>query len=288
MSLVTCRSLIKVYRVGDSEVLALQGLDLDIERGEMLGIVGASGSGKSTLLAVLGGLTRPTAGSASVDGLDLLACSARDRERYRRRDVGFVWQSSHQNLLPELTANENVERPLLLAGRRDRRDRARRLLEDVGLGARVEHRPALLSGGEQARVAIAVALATEPTLVLADEPTGELDAATTAEIFEVMRTLNRDSGVTQIIVSHDPDLVDHVDRVVGLRDGRTSTEMRRGIDDDVTNAVVVDDVGRIQLPADVMEQLGFDANGGRVEVDMVDGAARVRRVSNDSGDAPDA
>ncbi len=282
MSLVTCRSLIKVYRVGSSEVLALQGLDLDIDAGEMLGVVGASGSGKSTLLAVLGGLTRPTAGSAMANGLDLLGCSDRDRERYRRREVGFVWQSSHQNLLPDLTATENVERPMLLDGRSGRRERAADLLAAVGLGARVDHRPALLSGGEQARVAIAVALATDPALVLADEPTGELDSATTAEIFEVMRSLNEERGVTQVIVSHDPDLVDHVDRVVGLRDGRTSTEMRRDANDDVTNAVVVDDVGRIQLPVEVMEQLGIDAGGGRLVVDMVDGAARIRSVADDA------
>ncbi|MFK7919899.1 MAG: ATP-binding cassette domain-containing protein [Ilumatobacter sp.] len=269
--------------MGESEVLALQGLDLDVTAGEMLGVVGASGSGKSTLLSVLGGLIRPDAGSARVDDLDLMACSQRDRERYRREQVGFVWQSSHQNLLPDLTATENVERPLLLAGRTRRRDRAQQLLEQVGLGQRVDHRPALLSGGEQARVAIAVALAMEPTLVLADEPTGELDAATTEEIFAVMRDLSEQHGVTQIIVSHDSDLVDYVDRIVGIRDGRTSVEMRRGAGDDVDAMLVVDDVGRIQLPAEVMEELGIH---GRVAVDVIDGELRIRPAgSTDRGDS---
>ncbi|MFK7916713.1 MAG: ATP-binding cassette domain-containing protein [Ilumatobacter sp.] len=273
MSLVTCRSLMKVYRVGDSEVLALQGLDLDVSAGEMLGVVGASGSGKSTLLSVLGGLVRPDAGSASVGDLDLMACSERDRERYRLQQVGFVWQSSYQILLTDPAATENVERPLLLAGRNRRRVRAQDLLEQVGLGQRVDHRPALLSGGEQARVAIAVALAMEPMLVLADEPTGELDGATTDEIFGVMRDLSSEHGVTQIIVSHDPDLIGYVDRVVGIRDGRTSVEMRRGDGDDVASMLVVDDVGRIQLPAEAVEQLGI---GGRVEVEILDGELRVR------------
>lgn len=282
MSLVLCRSLMKVYRVGDSEVLALQGLDLDVFAGEMLGVVGASGSGKSTLLSVLGGLVRPDAGSARVGSLDLMGCSERDRERYRRQQVGFVWQSSHQNLLPDLTATENVERPLLLAGRNRRRDRAQDLLEQVGLGQRVDHRPALLSGGEQARVAIAVALAMEPMLVLADEPTGELDGSTTDEIFGLMRGLSTEHGVTQIIVSHDPDLVGYVDRVVGLRDGRTSVEMRRGDGDQVASTLVVDDVGRIQLPADAVEELGI---GGRVEVEVVDGELRVRPVTANDGSA---
>lgn len=283
MSLVTCRSLMKVYRIGDSEVLALQGLDLDVAAGEMLGVVGASGSGKSTLLSVLGGLVRPDAGSASVGSLDLMGCSERDRERYRRQQVGFVWQSSHQNLLPDLTATENVERPLLLAGRRRRRDRAQDLLEQVGLGQRVDHRPALLSGGEQARVAIAVALAMEPMLVLADEPTGELDGTTTDEIFGLMRQLSSEHGVTQIIVSHDPDLVGSVDRVVGLRDGRTSVEMRQGDGDHVASTLVVDDVGRIQLPAEAVEELSI---AGRVEVEIVDGELRLRPVTSADGSAP--
>ncbi|MEL6893639.1 MAG: ABC transporter ATP-binding protein, partial [Actinomycetota bacterium] len=257
--MIRCRSLVQVYRVGGGDVLALQGLDLDVRRGEMLGVVGASGSGKSTLLSVVGGLLAPTAGEVVVDGIDLVRCSRRRRERYRRERVGFVWQHSAQNLLADLTARENVERPLVVAGRPGARRRAEELLERVGLGDRASHRPTTLSGGEQARVALAVALATEPAVLLADEPTGELDRATSADVFELMRDISATTGVTQVVVSHDPDLVDHVDRVVGIRDGRTSTELRR-IDDDVEHVLVVDEVGRVQLPLDAVDAL--DVRGG--------------------------
>lgn len=270
--LIRCRSLLKVYRVGTGDVLALQGLDLDVGNGELLGVIGASGSGKSTLLSILGGLVAPTAGTVIVDDVDLLAASPRRRARYRRETVGFVWQHSHLNLLPDLTATENVVRPIAAGGRRSSTERARHLLDLVGLGQRVDHRPALLSGGEQARVALAVALAHEPRLLLADEPTGELDGATTSEVFALMRELTTEHGVTQVVVSHDPDLVDHVDRVVGIRDGRTSTEMQRSTDETVRRSFVVDDVGRVQLPADVVDALGI---GSRVSIDVVDGRAVI-------------
>lgn len=277
---IRCRSLLKVYRVGDGDVLALQGLDLDVGAGELLGIIGASGSGKSTLLSILGGLVAPTAGTVEVGGVDLLAASPRRRARYRRETVGFVWQHSHLNLLPDLTANENVMRPIVANGRRSATQRARHLLDLVGLGQRVDHRPALLSGGEQARVALAVALAHEPLLLLADEPTGELDGQTTSEVFGLMRELTSKHGVTQMVVSHDPDLVDHVDRVVGIRDGRTSTEMQRSIGESVHRSFVVDDVGRVQLPADVVDALGI---GSRVSIDVIDGRAVIEPIEQALG-----
>ncbi|MEM1332401.1 MAG: ATP-binding cassette domain-containing protein [Actinomycetota bacterium] len=264
--MIHCRSLVQVFRVGGADVLALQGLDLDVDTGEMVGVVGASGSGKSTLLSVVGGLLAPTAGTVRVDGLDLVSCGRRRRDRYRRERIGFVWQHGAQNLLADLTAVENVERPLRAVGRADAGSRARELLERVGLADRTTHRPATLSGGEQARVSLAVALAPEPALLLADEPTGELDRSTSAEIFGLMRELSADARVTQLIVSHDPDLVDHVDRVVGIRDGRRATETRRGADDTVDRRLVVDDVGRVQLPAEAMDALDLrDGVTARIE-----------------------
>ena len=307
--LVRCRSLVKVYRIGDGEVLALQGLDLDVRPGEMVGVVGASGSGKSTLLTLLGGLGTPTAGSIEVGGLDLVNCGALRRDRYRREQVGFVWQHSHQNLLADLDAVENVALPLVRAGRRNARRRATELLDLVGLGDRLHSRPARLSGGEQARVGLAVALALEPQLLLADEPTGELDRATTDEMFALMRRVSDEEGVAQVIVSHDDDLVAHVDRVIGIRDGRTATESMRvasspaalgngrdrgALDGDldgsrdhavdrspvVTHTLVVDDVGRVQLPADIIEALGIT---GRVSADVVADHARLRPIDPQTG-----
>ena len=290
-AVIMCRSLVKVYRVGEGDILALQGLDLDVHAGEMLGIVGASGSGKSTLLAVLGGLITPTAGTVTVGGLDIVNCRARRRDRYRREQVGFVWQHSHQNLLPDLDALENVMRPMAGAGVRNIRSRALDLLARVGLADRTGHRPARLSGGEQARVSLAVALALDPQLILADEPTGELDSTTTDEVFALMREVSDERGVAQVIVSHDPDLVAHVDRVIGIRDGRTATESRRvdqpatagpglATGQAVSHTLVVDDVGRVQLPADIIESLGIE---GRVSVDVIDGQARLRPIDPETG-----
>jgi len=303
--LVTCRSLVKVYRIGDGEVLALQGLDLDVAAGELVGVVGASGSGKSTLLTLLGGLGTPTAGSIEVGGLDLVNCGALRRDRYRREQVGFVWQHSHQNLLADLDAVENVALPLVRAGRRRPLRRATELLDMVGLGDRLRSRPARLSGGEQARVGLAVALALEPQLLLADEPTGELDRATTEDMFALMRRVSAEEGVAQVIVSHDDDLVGYVDRVIGIRDGRTATEsMRVGatsepagsgdgsgppvatdhgsehVRDVVAHMLVVDAVGRVQLPAEIIDALGI---AGRVSADIVDGHARLRPIDVETG-----
>ncbi len=227
--LIVCEGLVKIYSLQGVEVLALQGLDLTVEAGELLGMVGASGSGKSTLLNVLGGLDRPSAGKVTVGGRDLLKLSDAELDEYRRTQVGFVWQQTTRNLIPYLTARENVELPLRLTnmGRAQRRQRAEELLQAVGLSHRMEHLPAHLSGGEQQRVAIAVALANRPLILLADEPTGEVDTATAQEIYAVLRKINQEYGMTTIIVSHDQDLSRHTDRVVAIRDGKTSTETVR-------------------------------------------------------------
>ena len=267
-SLIVCDNLVKIYKIAELEVVALQGLDLVVDEGEFIAIVGASGSGKSTLLNVLGGLDTPSAGHARVSGYDLLDMSTRERTFYRRRTVGFVWQQTARNLLPYLSAVENVELPMTLDGgsARYRRIRALDLLERVGLEDRADHRPAELSGGEQQRVAIAVAIANEPRVVFADEPTGELDTGTAVEIFDVMRTLNRDHGSTIVVVTHDPLVAEHVNRTVAIRDGRTSSEVLRRTELDEVGGhrviseefAVLDRVGRLQLPHDYVEALEME------------------------------
>jgi len=267
-SLIVCDNLVKIYKVADLEVVALQGLDLVVERGDFLAIVGASGSGKSTLLNVLGGLDTPSAGHARVAGFDLLDMGSAARTRYRRTTVGFVWQQTARNLLPYLSAVENVELPMSLGGSsaRHNRLRAMELLERVGLADRAGHRPEQLSGGEQQRVAIAVAIANDPPVLFADEPTGELDTGTAGEVFDLLRRINQDRGVTIVVVTHDPLVADHVDRTVAIRDGRTSSEVLRRTELDETGGhrvvaeefAVLDRVGRLQLPHDYVEALELE------------------------------
>jgi ABC-type lipoprotein export system ATPase subunit len=260
---IVCDNLVKIYKVADLEVVALQGLDLVVEGGEMVAIVGASGSGKSTLLAILGGMDVPSAGRAVVAGYDLGRLSNKERTRFRRRVVGFVWQQTGRNLLPYLSALDNVQLPMVLDGRKERRRKALELLELVGLADRTSHRPDRLSGGEQQRVAIAVALANDPSVVLADEPTGELDSQTSAEVFGLLRGINKALGTTIIIVTHDAFVSEQVQRTVAIRDGRTSTETLRRTEqthegDDRVIAeeyAVLDRAGRLQLPRAHVEAL---------------------------------
>ncbi|MFQ3534658.1 MAG: ABC transporter ATP-binding protein [Aggregatilineales bacterium] len=262
--LIVCENLVKIYKVADLEVVALQGVDLTVQSGEMLALVGPSGSGKSTLMNILGGLDVPTAGRVNVGEYNLLEMTRREQVLYRRRQVGFVWQQTARNLLPYLSAQENVELPMALDGvpARQRRQQAQALLEQVGLSGRLKHRPDRLSGGEQQRVAIAVAMANRPRLLLADEPTGEVDSEAAEQIFKTLRAFNRQHGVTIIVVTHDASVAARVDRVVGMRDGRTSTEiLRRRADDGQIIAAdeyaIVDRVGRLQLPQAYLEKLGI-------------------------------
>ncbi len=259
---IVCENLVKIYRVADLEVVALQGLDLEIARGEMMALVGPSGSGKSTLMNILGGLDTPTAGRVFVGQHNLLALNRRQQVLYRRQVVGFVWQQTARNLLPYLTALENVELPMALnhVPARERRARAVELLTSVGLGDRLNHLPDRLSGGEQQRVAIAVAMANRPALLLADEPTGEVDSEASTAIFQVLRALNEQFGVTVVIVTHDYNVASRVDRVVGFRDGRTSIEVlrRRGADGAPLTEeefAILDRAGRLQLPQAYIEAL---------------------------------
>ena len=212
------------YKVGDTCVDALRGVSLTVVRGEFVALVGPSGSGKSTVLNLIGGLDRPTRGEIWVDGVKLTTQDERGLTVHRRHRVGFVFQVF--NLLPRLTALENVAIPLMFSGvpERERLARARALLEQVGLGERLDHRPTQLSGGEQQRVAIARALVSEPTLLLADEPTGNLDTTTGGEIMVLLKTLNAGRGLTLLVVTHDPEVAAFADRIVCLRDGQVAEE----------------------------------------------------------------
>jgi ABC-type lipoprotein export system ATPase subunit len=264
-ALIVCDRLVRIYTAEGIEVQALQGLDLLIEAGELTALVGASGSGKSTLMNILAGLDAPTAGAVKVAGHDLAVMSGRQRLSYRRSVVGFIWQQTARNLLPYLTASQNVELPLQFAGtgRRARRRHAGELLDLLGVAYCAGRRPDQMSGGEQQRVAIGVALANSPSVLLADEPTGELDSATAASVFGALQTANSELGVTVLVVTHDPAVSSMVRRVIAIRDGRTSTETLRHDSGDgsgdghAVEYAVLDRAGRLQLPREMTESLGM-------------------------------
>lgn len=304
---ILCENLVKIYQVAELEVVALQGLDLTVQRGEMLGIVGASGSGKSTLLNILGGLDRPSAGNVWVHGrnaptpTNLLKATDAALDTYRRHDVGFVWQQTARNLVPYLSAQENVALPMTIAGfgRREKRAWAAELLQAVGLWEHRQHRLAQLSGGQQQRVAIAVALANKPALLLGDEPTGELDSVTAQGVLALLREMNGRYGLTTIIVTHDPQIARAVDRVVTIRDGRTSSETVRRVADTSVNSVeaveaalaegfttpahtfeeyvVVDAAGRLQIPPDLRQEANI---GDRVTLEAMEQGVLIRPVKD--------
>lgn len=301
--MVRCENLVKIYKTTDVEVMALQGLDLTVERGELMGIVGTSGSGKSTLLNMLGGLDKPSAGSLFVDGKDMLKFDEKDLIKYKRETVGFVWQNNARNLIPYLTAVQNVEMPMLLSGYSNRHNRALELLDMVGLSARKNSMLGQMSGGEQQRVAIAIALANNPKLLLADEPTGAVDTKTANRVLEVFRELNRQTGVTIIIVTHDTNLSKSIDRVVAIRDGKTSSELIRkhSYKDEMMSfdqlselseqqkaealseaeqgheeLIVLDRVGRLQLPKDYLSALELKG-GDKVRVELEEDKISIYR-----------
>lgn len=295
--MILCENLVKIYQVAELELLALQGLELTVPRGELMGIVGASGSGKTTLMNVLGGLVRPSAGRAIVNGRDLLKLSNAALDRYRRTQVGFVWQQGARNLVPYLNARENIELPMMLVGltAKQMHERSAQLLDMVGLTARQNHYLPELSGGEQQRVAIAVALANRPPLLLADEPTGELDSATAQTIYEAFRQLNRELGLTILIVSHDPQIARQVQRVIAIRDGKAASETVRtqpghaaadgahASEEHFEELAVLDSAGRLQLPKSYRETLGIKQ---RVRLELTQEGILLRPLAEKEQNRP--
>ncbi len=290
---ILCRDLVRIFTADGIEVQALQGLNLRVDQGELVGIVGESGSGKSTLLTILSGMDAPTAGLATVSGHRLAGMGRRERVRYQRTTVGVVWQQTSRNLLSYLTAAENIAVVLAVGGRSRRRSAATELLDLLGVGDCADLRPVQMSGGQQQRVAIAVALANQPQVLLADEPTGELDEVTSAEVLETIRGVNRELGVTTLIVTHDAAVSDHVRRTIQIRDGRTSTEVLRsnvtatdGAEGPVAQEfTVLDRVGRMQLPAAYVARLDLtDRVRLELETDHVGVWQGDRPVGNPSGE----
>ena len=279
--IIVCENLIKIYKTPDLEVLALQGLDLNIAAGELMAIIGNSGSGKSTLLNMLGGLDRPSAGKITVAGYDMNKITKQQLVEYKRKTVGFVWQNNARNLVPYLNAVQNVTLPMIFESEKHKKERALELLELVGMSHKKYNRLSQMSGGEQQRVAIAIALANNPKILLADEPTGSVDAKTGSNILDVFRELNKNLGLTLVIVTHDRALAKKVNRVVTIRDGKTSSEMivKENYADRLDSIgafeeahdefAVLDKAGRVQLPKELLEQM--EISGNKVKLEFVDG-----------------
>ena len=292
--MINCDGLVKIYETDDKKVMALEGLDLTVETGEMLAVIGKSGSGKSTLLNMIGGLETPTAGELTIDGKDISTYSEAEMVRYRRDKVGFVWQKSAKNLFPYLTVLQNVEAVMMFenAGnlkhgahdesrgehvnrcRDNNKSYALKLLNAVGLQEHKDKLPAQLSGGEQQRAAIAVALANKPDILLADEPTGAVDTRTADTIYELFHKLNKELGITIIIVTHDMALAGRVDRTVLISDGKVSTEKLKK--HPAMEYTVLDKAHRIKLTDEMLEAAGIESN--KVRVDVQDGKLVISRI----------
>ena len=279
--MVLAENLVKIYKTSELEVLALQGLDLRVERGELTAIIGNSGSGKSTFLNMLGGLDEPSAGKLFVDGKNLFKLTQKEKVIYKRDTVGFVWQNNGRNLLPFMNAMENIMVPMHLTSEKNKKERALELLDLVGMSHRKYSRMNQLSGGEQQRIAIAIALANKPKLLLADEPTGSVDRKTADYIFDLFKRLNKEYNQTIIIVTHDVELSKKVARVVAIRDGKISSErilkehynnigngeinwMEEETQDEYT---IVDRAGRIQIPRNMLDSLELKDNKIKVTID---------------------
>ena len=285
-TLIVCDGLVKIFKTEDVEVMALQGLDMKIKRGELMSVIGKSGSGKSTLMNIIGGLEKPSAGKIIINGKNLSEMTEKEMVTYRKKTVGFVWQKSERNLFKYLTALENIEAAMNFSGKskKEKRSKALELLEMVGMSHKKDSYPTKMSGGEQQRIAIAVAIANEPDILLADEPTGAVDTKTSNHIQDLFRKLNKELGITIIIVTHDMKLAAKVDRVVMISDGKISTEKimkqeyREKIDS-LTDAELVEDAheefsvldkaGRVQLSDEMLESAGIDTN--KVKVTVEDG-----------------
>ena len=292
--IVECDSLVKLYKTDEVEVFALQGLDLTIEKGELMAVIGKSGSGKSTLLNIIGALEHPSAGRIMINGQDISKMSEKELVELRRHTIGFVWQKSAQNLFPYMTARENIEAQLYFekCSANERKEKALKLLEEVGLLEKADSYPHELSGGEQQRVAIAVALVKDPLILLADEPTGAVDTRTSENIQNLFRRLNKERGITIIIVTHDISLANKVNRVVMISDGKISTEKimkeqykeqidrigeNYGLGEEMHEEyTVLDKAGRLKLTDEIREEAGISSN--RVKIEVQDGKIIISNV----------
>ena len=271
--MIQCENLVKIYKNGETETIALQGLDLEVKDREMIAVMGASGSGKSTLLNIIGCLEKPDAGALFIDETDVLRLTANELITFKMERIGFIWQNNARNLIPYLSAIENVLAPMRLLNKPDR-NRAKELLDAVGLKDRFQSTLYQLSGGEQQRVAIAVALANNPSILLADEPTGSVDSSTCDTIMDLFRSVNKNMGKTIVIVTHDMHLSSMVDRVVYIRDGRTSSELIRTnsgshLSQTHREFSLIDKNGRVQIPKNILEQSAI--KGKLVTFQLVDG-----------------
>jgi len=282
--IIQADNLVKIYKTKDIEVIALQGLDLSVEQGEMMAIIGSSGSGKSTFLNMLGGLDRPSAGKLYVDGKNLFSMTDKELVAYKRSTVGFVWQNNGRNLLPYLSAYENIMVPMELSSYKERKARADMLLDLVGLASKKNNRMQQMSGGEQQRIAIAIALANSPKVLLADEPTGSVDTKTSNYIFDIFKRLNQELGITVVIVTHDVSLSKKVQRVAAIRDGKISSEriLKENFAERMSHTdkmvdwhetetqdefAILDKAGRIQLPREMLAEMGLTDNKIRLVMD---------------------
>tara|TARA_Y100000817_G_scaffold163349_1_gene127618 strand:- start:5927 stop:6772 length:846 start_codon:yes stop_codon:yes gene_type:complete len=256
---IECTNLFKIYKASDLEVVALRGLELSVDKGEIISIVGSSGSGKSTLLNILAGYDFPSAGIVKVGNYDLLQMSKEEIVRYRRKEVGFIWQDTNKNLFNYLSAIENIKLPMVITGKNKNiiNDRADELIELVGLSNRKNHMPYELSGGEQQRIAIAVALSNNPPLILADEPTGELDDETSQNILDLLNKLNQKLNTTIVIVTHDPKISNDVSRSITIKDGKTSLETQI-INNEKNEYLLIDSIGSLQIPKKILDSNNID------------------------------
>lgn len=287
--MVKADGLVKIYKTKETEVLALQGLDMEVRKGELTALIGNSGSGKSTFLNMIGGIDRPSAGSLWVDGKNLFTMTEKQLADYKRDTVGFVWQNNGRNMLPFLPVLENIMLPMNISGAKKKREKALELLERVGLSSKKNSRMNMLSGGEQQRIAIAIALSNSPKLLLADEPTGSVDTKTANYIFDIFSELNAD-GQTILIVTHDIQLSKKVKRVVAIRDGKISSErvLKEGYRDRVRESgidwlaeesqdeyAVLDRAHRVQIPQELLAEMGITDN--KVKISSKNGEIIISR-----------
>ena len=296
--MILCENLVKIYKTKETEVLALQGLELMVEKGEFIAIIGSSGSGKSTFLNMIGGLDRPSAGKLYVDGKDLFKMTESQLVDYKKNTVGFVWQNNARNLFPYLTALQNVELPIRFGDNKDVEKRALDLLNLVGMAHKKDSKLNQMSGGEQQRIAIAIALANRPKLLLADEPTGSVDQRTSDALLDVFRRLNQELGITIVIVTHDINLAKKVKRVVMMRDGKTSSEriikqefadpsLLKGFVEEETHDefAILDRAGRVQIPREMLDAIGV--KGNRIRLQLEDGQILVTNGESEDGEDGD-